>query len=535
MLDADAATAADLDRRARDRQHAGVAGGAQPGEERALVDEDARLVAGDDVEVEQLGVEEARRPSRGHDRTGVDRLDVAHRPRQLALDLGVDEVAHRHLVHLVDHRVPDRAAVLQPVQIDRTVGGEGGEVGRAAVVLVDQPAGAVADDERRVAAGPVGDRRLDVDRHREVTVEAELVTVGGADQVVEAERPQPPVELAARVAGHEHGDVAAHVARVGQPRLVEVIAVEVGDVEVVGVADPVVQVVERRSLRGKTNHDPKNAGTNHGSQTIEPSAVSMRMPAWPSDVARIDQRGCRGGTTGPQTLFRRRAGRCTAGHPATRARSTPFRPSTAARSDPPDRRTTRPGPRAWSAWSSAAPTRSTTRTPRCRPSRRRPPLPPSCRCRRPSRCRPESVRRRRGRVGGRDRRFGADRRRRQQLGRRRRIARRFGGCRIGGVGGRPVGVNRSGGAVAGAAEVGDDVRAGVDDGDDVPPVSGLLGERGSKRSGLERGHADGLEVVHAGNRNRCPSGLRGLRHRLTSPDRRRSPHRRAGRRRARRR
>ena len=41
------------------------------------------------------------------------------------------------------------------------------------------------------------------------------------------------------------------------------------------------------SLRGNGNHEPKNAGTNHGSHTIEPWSDSMRMPAWPSDVARI--------------------------------------------------------------------------------------------------------------------------------------------------------------------------------------------------------------------------------------------------------
>ncbi len=210
----------------------------EAGEERALVDEDARLVAGDEVEVDQLGVEEARRAGRGHDAAGVDRLDVAHRPRQLALDLGVDEVAHRRLVHLVDHRVPDRSAVLQPVEVDGSVRGERGEVGGAAVVLVDQSARPVADDDRRVASGPVGDRRLDVDRHRELTtVEVHLLAVGRADEVVEAEVPEAVVELAARVAGHEHGDVAAHVAFVGEPRLVEVVAVEVRDVQVVGVAD----------------------------------------------------------------------------------------------------------------------------------------------------------------------------------------------------------------------------------------------------------------------------------------------------------
>jgi hypothetical protein len=39
-------------------------------------------------------------------------------------------------------------------------------------------------------------------------------------------------------------------------------------------------------LRGNTNHDPKNAGANHGSHRIDPSTVSIRMPAWPTEVAR---------------------------------------------------------------------------------------------------------------------------------------------------------------------------------------------------------------------------------------------------------
>ena len=141
--------------------------------------------------------------------------------------------------------------------------GEGGEVGRAAVVLVDQPARAVADDQRRVAARAVGDRRLDVDRHRQVaavTAEAMLLAVGGADQVVEAEGAQPPVELAARVAGHEHGDVAADVALVGEPDLVEVIAVEVRDVEVVGGADLLEQLVAELVVAREDEPRPEEGG-----------------------------------------------------------------------------------------------------------------------------------------------------------------------------------------------------------------------------------------------------------------------------------
>ena len=145
-------------------------------EERALVDEDARLVAVDHVEVEQLGVEEARRAGARHDGPGADRLDVAHRPGQLALDLGPHERLQLAGGQLVDHRVPDRPAVLQPVQVDGAVGAQRVEVGRAAVVLVDDAHLAVADDERRVAARTVGDARLDVDGDGE-PAEVELLAV----------------------------------------------------------------------------------------------------------------------------------------------------------------------------------------------------------------------------------------------------------------------------------------------------------------------------------------------------------------------
>ena len=37
------------------------------------------------------------------------------------------------------------------------------------------------------------------------------------------------------------------------------------------------------SLRGNGNHEPRNAGTNHGSQTIEPWSDSIRIPACPMD------------------------------------------------------------------------------------------------------------------------------------------------------------------------------------------------------------------------------------------------------------
>ena len=230
----------DVDRRARHGQHAVVPRVPEALEEHALVDEDARLVTVDHVEVEQLRVEEARRPRARHDGPSADRLDVPHRPRQLAVDLGPHEGPHLVGGHVVDHRVPDRPAVLQPVQVDGTVGAQRVEVGRAAVVLVDETGRAVAHHERRVTTWPVRDAGLDVDGDDEA-VEVELLAVGRADEVREPEAAHLAVELAGRVAGKEDADVARQV--LAQPRLVPVIAVEVGDVQEVGRLDARQQVV----------------------------------------------------------------------------------------------------------------------------------------------------------------------------------------------------------------------------------------------------------------------------------------------------
>ena len=86
------------------------------------------------------GSRNAGGPALGTTARAPMRLDVAHRPGELAVDLGVDQLAHALRRLLVHHRVPDRAGVLQPVQVDRAVGAQRVEVVGAAVVLVDQRA-----------------------------------------------------------------------------------------------------------------------------------------------------------------------------------------------------------------------------------------------------------------------------------------------------------------------------------------------------------------------------------------------------------
>ena len=231
----------DVDLGAGDREHAAVAGRIEARHELALVGEDRELVAVDHVEAEHVGVEERRRPGARDDRAGVDVLDVSHRTCELAVDLRTAEAALVVLGHVVHHRVPDRAGVLQPVQVDRAVGSEGAEIGGATVVLVDEARLAVVHHHRRVAARTVGDRRLDVDRHGEAGSDLELLAVDGADELGEPECSERALLLARGVPGQQDRDVAAQVLQ--QPRLVVMIAVQVRDVEEVGVLDPLEQIV----------------------------------------------------------------------------------------------------------------------------------------------------------------------------------------------------------------------------------------------------------------------------------------------------
>ena len=57
---------------------------------------------------------------------------------------------------------------------------------------------------------------------------------------------------------------------VGQKGDVEMIGVQMRDVEIVRPFDGVAAALGQVVVAGNTNHEPKKAGTNHGSQTIEP-------------------------------------------------------------------------------------------------------------------------------------------------------------------------------------------------------------------------------------------------------------------------
>ena len=103
-----------------------------------------------------------------------------------------------------------------------------------------------SDTTRRSPAGP-SVMLVDVDGDGEVA-EIDLLLVAGADEVGEAEVRHLPVELAAQVARQQDADVAGEV--LAQLRLVPVVTVEVGDVEVVGAFDAPCRSSDSRSLRG---------------------------------------------------------------------------------------------------------------------------------------------------------------------------------------------------------------------------------------------------------------------------------------------
>ena len=239
--------------RAGDVQHTTMAGVGESSQEVRLVGEDAQLVAVDHVEREQLLVEERRRPGAGDHVAGIDVLDVAHRSSELSVDLGLAQAALVVVGHLVDHRVPDRARELQPVQVDGAVSTQLCEVVRPAVVLVDEDRGPVGHHQCRIAARPVGDRCLDVDGHGQAWGNLEFLGVDRADELGETECLESALLFAGGEAGQQDRDVAAKV--LTQPRLVVMVAVEVRDVEEVGPLDALAEVIAQLVVAGK--HEPR--------------------------------------------------------------------------------------------------------------------------------------------------------------------------------------------------------------------------------------------------------------------------------------
>ncbi|CDZ88344.1 hypothetical protein RHRU231_40094 [Rhodococcus ruber] len=246
--------------RAGDHQHATVvAVQAHLLEEDHLVGEDVALVAVVVVEVAQRRVEEHRRTGRRDHPRRPDLVDVAAAAVHAALALLLAEVRLGALGDVVDHRVPDRARVLQQVDVDLPEGLEHRvHLDRAGVVHVEHRGLAVRDDETGVADRSVRGCAQGDDHHVQVALgpaDGVLDGIGRLEELREPELLELATQVRDREVGQQHRRVLADV--LAQVLRVEVILVQVRDVQVVDVAErtPVqLRVVRegepRREVRG---------------------------------------------------------------------------------------------------------------------------------------------------------------------------------------------------------------------------------------------------------------------------------------------
>ena len=149
------------------------------------------------------------------------------------------------LREVVDHRVPDRAGVLQevPVQLAELLDRAG--LDRPRVVLVVDAHAAVVDGQARVADRSVRRRDERVDQHPQAVDLHDLV-VAGLHEVLEAQVLQRVAQVRDREVGQQDRGVLVHVA--GEPVGVEVVSVQMRDVRGSRRADP--RRVERRCCPG---------------------------------------------------------------------------------------------------------------------------------------------------------------------------------------------------------------------------------------------------------------------------------------------
>ncbi|CAB4916045.1 unannotated protein [freshwater metagenome] len=223
-------------------------------EKHHLVREHVGRVAVDVVERAQFVVEETRRARRRNDPRGADLLDVLTRTIHLSLTLLDTEVSLRTRDHVVDHRVPDRARILQHVDVDGTeLLGHHVQVHRPRVVHVERDGLPVGHHQAGVADRAVGRRAERDDHDVEITLgpgQRVLDRVGGLVELVEAELLQLVLEIEHRVVRQQHRRVLVDV--FGQVLRIEVVLVQVRDVEVIAITQLVpvqARVVGEREPR----------------------------------------------------------------------------------------------------------------------------------------------------------------------------------------------------------------------------------------------------------------------------------------------
>ena len=281
--------AGEISGRSGDHQQAAVvAVGAHLVEEDHLVGEDVGRIAVVVVEVAQLGIQEARRAGRRDHPGRADLGDVLPAAVHLALALLGAERLLGAGRHVVDHRVPDRARVLQHVHVDLAeIGVQDVEIDGPGVVHVEADGLAVVDDQAGVADRAVGGRAQRDDHHVEVALgpaDAVLDRVGGLEEPVEAQLLQFAAQVGHREVGQQHDGVLVDV--LAQVLRVEVVLVQVGDVEVV--ARRPARPSPARCCRGTGTRSAKYAGLTHGSHRMLPALVSIRKPACPTLVTCTD-------------------------------------------------------------------------------------------------------------------------------------------------------------------------------------------------------------------------------------------------------
>ena len=210
-------------------------------QEHQLVREDVRRVAVIVVEVTQFGVQETRWPSGRDDPGGAHLRDVLTAAVHSALPfLGAEGFlgAGRHVV---DHWVPDGARVLQHVHVDvPELFGQHVKIDGAGVIHVESRCGAVGYHEAGVADGSVGRSAQRDDHDVQVTLGAADPMLDGVLGLHEGVEPQPlqfAPQIRHRIVGQQYHRVLVDM--VGQVLRVVVVLVQMRDVEVVAVPQPV--------------------------------------------------------------------------------------------------------------------------------------------------------------------------------------------------------------------------------------------------------------------------------------------------------
>ncbi|MEV5485758.1 MULTISPECIES: hypothetical protein [Streptomyces] len=164
----------------------------------------------------------------------------------------------------------------QPELLDRA------QIDGPRIILVEDTDPAVVQGNTGIAERAAQWRVHRADLYPQSGVEDQRLVVPGLHEILEPEARQCMVQVRDREVGKQDGDVLAHVPAL--PLGVVVVVVQMRNVEVVRRGRPAGSTPV---LPGKGAQEPKWAGVNQGSHTIDPAADSMNRPAWPIEVIRI--------------------------------------------------------------------------------------------------------------------------------------------------------------------------------------------------------------------------------------------------------